>query len=103
MDKNNKFTIIGCGHSESLLHHNNNALVSNSNGLLLIDCGHTAKHALHDLGLTIGDVDEIFITHVHGDHVFGLERFAYETRFKYQKKSNFIITLISIRNCGSKH
>lgn len=86
MDKNNRFTIIGCGHSESLLHYNNNALVSNSDGTLLIDCGHTAKHALHDLALTIGDIDEIFITHVHGDHVFGLERFAYETRFKYQKR-----------------
>jgi len=82
----NEFLILGCGHSESLEHYNNNAAVINDQGVLLIDCGHTIKHALRAQDMSIESVDAIFITHVHGDHVFGLERVAFEARYKYQKR-----------------
>lgn len=91
MSTNKKyFQVLGCGHSESIIHYNNNALVSSEQGKMLIDCGHTIKHALHEQGLTFKDIDAIFITHVHGDHVFGLERAAYETKFTYNKKIKLI-------------
>jgi len=86
----NKFKVLGCGHSESLEHYNNNALVVSQNGKMLIDCGYTIKHALSDQGMTIDDIDAIYISHVHGDHVFGLERFAYETKYKYNKKIKLV-------------
>lgn len=86
-----KFIILGCGHSESLEHFNNNAMIISSAGNMLIDCGYTIKHALHAQKMSIGDVDSIFITHVHGDHVFGLERVAYESKFKYNKRVELII------------
>lgn len=82
--------ILGCGHSESLHLFNNNAVVVSPEGRLLIDCGYTIKHALAAQCLTVEDIDAIYISHVHGDHVFGLERFAYETKFKYQKKVKLI-------------
>jgi len=82
--------ILGCGHSESLTHFNNNAAILSPKGNMLIDCGHTIKHALHKQNMSIADVDAIFITHVHGDHVFGLERIAYEAKFTHNKR----ITLI---------
>lgn len=84
------FQIIGCGHSESLDHFNNNALVKSPYGVMLIDCGHTAKHALDNLGMDFSNIDAIFITHVHGDHVFGLERAAYELKFLHKKKIKLI-------------
>lgn len=77
------FIIIGCGHSESFDHFNNNALLRTPRGNLLIDAGYTIKPALHAQGLTIKDINAVFITHVHGDHVFGLERLAYESLFRY--------------------
>ncbi|GAA0858956.1 MBL fold metallo-hydrolase [Aliiglaciecola litoralis] len=80
------FTVLGCGHSESLEHFNNNAMIRSTNHTMLIDCGHTIKHALAAQKLTFADIDSVFITHVHGDHVFGLERLAYESKFKYNKK-----------------
>jgi len=86
-----KLMILGCGHSESLEHFNNNAIILTPNGNLLIDCGHTIKHALAQQSMSIEDVDSIFITHNHGDHTYGLERIAYETKFKYKKKVNLII------------
>lgn len=82
--------IVGCGHSESIRHFNNNAMLRTSEGNLLLDCGYTIKRALDAQSLTIADVDAVYISHVHGDHVFGLERLAYETRYKYQKKIDLI-------------
>ena len=77
-----EFTIIGCGNSESIERFNNNALLTNAAGHLLIDCGYTAKLALDQQGLGFADITAVYITHVHGDHVFGLERLAFESRFK---------------------
>lgn len=73
--------IVGCGHSESLLHFNTNAAIRENGRLFLIDAGWTIKPALSALGHGFADIDGIFITHVHGDHVFGLERIGYESRF----------------------
>lgn len=86
MSSSKYFQIVGCGHSESLEHFNNNALVRSDKGIMLIDCGHTIKHALSKIDLDFSNVNAIFITHVHGDHVFGLERAAYELRFLHNKK-----------------
>ncbi len=82
MQSPSQFKIIGCGNSESIKHFNNNALLCSADGNLLIDCGHTAKLALHEQGYSWSDIDAVYITHVHGDHVFGLERLAFESRFK---------------------
>jgi ribonuclease BN (tRNA processing enzyme) len=43
----------------------------------LIDCGRQAPDQLHHVGLTWQRVDGQIITHVHGDHTFGLEDFAF--------------------------
>lgn len=43
----------------------------------LIDCGRQAPDQLWEAGLTWHDLAGQIITHVHGDHVFGLEDFAF--------------------------
>jgi phosphoribosyl 1,2-cyclic phosphodiesterase len=85
------FRILGCGHSESKDHFNNNALIQTSKHNVLIDCGHTIKHALFTQNMSFLDIDSVFITHVTGDHVFGLERLAYESKFKYNKRVTLYI------------
>ena len=77
-------TMLGVGHSESIRHWNTNAMVTAGRRRLLVDAGYTIKFALHDLGLTFADVHAIFLTHVHADHCFGLERMAYECRFQHR-------------------
>jgi len=42
----------------------------------LIDCGRQAPDQLWAKGLTWWDIDGQLVTHVHGDHVYGLEDFA---------------------------
>lgn len=78
--------ILGCGHSESLTHFNTNAAIRERGRLFLIDAGWTIKPALAAQGHGFADVDGIFITHVHGDHVFGLERIGYESRFGLNRR-----------------
>jgi len=43
----------------------------------LIDCGRQAPEQLTSAGLGWHDIAGQLVTHVHGDHVFGLEEFAF--------------------------
>lgn len=47
----------------------------------LLDCGRQAPDQLHDAGVSWHEIDGQIITHVHGDHVFGLEDFAFSRFF----------------------
>ena len=48
----------------------------------LIDCGRQAPDQLHHAGIAWHDIDGQIITHVHGDHVYGLEDFAFIRYFE---------------------
>ncbi|HNR27793.1 MAG TPA: ribonuclease Z [Bacteroidales bacterium] len=38
----------------------------------LLDCGEGTQLRLGQLGISLGAIDHVFITHLHADHVFGL-------------------------------
>ncbi len=48
----------------------------------LIDCGRQAPDQLHAAGIAWHDISGQLVTHVHGDHTYGLEDFAF-SRFFY--------------------
>lgn len=78
--------MLGTGGAFAKRFYNNNALLSTENFTLLIDCGITAPLSLHQLGKTPDQIDAILITHIHGDHVGGLEEFAFRMKFQYGRK-----------------
>ncbi|WP_274361610.1 MBL fold metallo-hydrolase [Paenibacillus thermotolerans] len=79
-------TMIGTGSAFAKRYFNNNALVKVDGYQLLLDCGVTAPYALHRLDVGFTDIDALLVTHIHGDHVGGLEEFAFQMMFKYRKK-----------------
>ncbi|AOV16134.1 hypothetical protein BJI67_02790 [Acidihalobacter aeolianus] len=78
-----RLRFLGTGDSEAIDFWNTNLLLEAGERRLLIDCGYTIKYALRDAGLAIPDIEAILITHTHADHVYGLERFGVETRYRY--------------------
>lgn len=74
-------TFIGCGDSFADKLGNNSALLEWNNTNLLIDIPDSNYGRLKNIGLDYSDIDHIFITHLHADHINGLERFAYYRQF----------------------
>lgn len=48
---------------------------------LLIDCGSDARFSVPSLGVGVSDIGGVYITHLHADHVGGLEWLAFSTYF----------------------
>lgn len=59
----------------------NMLLVSNQGNKLLIDCGSDVRFSLHAAGLSYLDLTDIYISHLHADHVGGLEYIGFSTKF----------------------
>jgi hypothetical protein len=48
---------------------------------LLIDAGADVRHALKGIGLTANDIDGVYISHPHNDHIGGMEYIGLVTLF----------------------
>ncbi|UHA74086.1 MBL fold metallo-hydrolase [Paenibacillus sp. 481] len=83
--------MLGTGSAFAKSYYNNNALLHTDSTTLLIDCGITAPMALHHIGKTFNEIDGFLISHIHADHVGGLEEAAFQFRFRYKRKPNLYI------------
>lgn len=71
----NKFeiNILGCGAATPTLQHNPSSQVLNiREKLFMIDCGEGTQLQFRKQRLRFGRLNQIFISHLHGDHCFGL-------------------------------
>ena len=76
----------GVGSAFSKRHYQTNLLIIKGEDHLLIDCGSRAPQALHELGVSITDIEHFFITHSHADHIGGLEEAMLMGRYVVRKK-----------------
>lgn len=66
-------TVLGTASAMPVTDKNQSAHVLEVRGrLFLIDCGEGTQQRLRSAGLSFIKIDSIFISHIHGDHVFGL-------------------------------
>lgn len=79
-----KLVFLGTGSSLSPTKDNYHANMIVDNGAgkrLLIDCGSDARFSLFEQGYSYKDVNAVYISHLHADHVGGLEWLAFSTYF----------------------
>jgi len=62
-------------------YQSNILLTSRAGRRLLIDCGTDIRFSLAAAGLSYRDVDDVYISHLHADHVGGLEFMGFTTKF----------------------
>lgn len=87
-------------------------LLDERNEVWLFDCGEATQHQILEISLKPRKITKIFITHMHGDHIFGLPGFLSSRSFQSSDEQtdldiygpigikNYVMT--SLRLSGSK-
>lgn len=57
-------------------------MLDERNEIWLFDCGEATQHTILETAIRPGKVNKIFITHLHGDHIFGLPGFLSSRAFQ---------------------
>lgn len=78
---------IGTGSGLNSALGNTSFMMKEDKRALLVDCGFTVTPELVKTN-KIKDVTDILITHVHSDHVGGLETFAFSNHYAYKKRGD---------------
>lgn len=71
----NRFSvkILGCGSATpTLLHHPTSQILNIREKLFMIDCGEGTQLQMRKYGVNFSRLTRIFVSHLHGDHCFGL-------------------------------
>jgi ribonuclease BN (tRNA processing enzyme) len=79
-----KIRVIGCGNAFSMINFNQSFILEEGGKKLLIDCGSRIPLALINSGIKLADIDAIYISHAHSDHIGGLEEAAF-TRYDWAR------------------
>lgn len=87
-----KITVIGCGNAFSDINYNQSFILEEQfdafgvvdehqpfygKRRLLVDCGLEIPHALFAAKIKVQDINDIYVSHLHADHIGGLEKFAF--------------------------
>lgn len=65
--------ILGCGSAlPTLRHHPTSQIVLRGDKLFMVDCGEGSQLQMRHQRLSFSKLHHIFISHLHGDHCFGL-------------------------------
>jgi hydroxyacylglutathione hydrolase len=81
----------GTGAAWATYYGNASAVVEAGGQRLLIDCGHTVPGRLRQMGLSLSDMDAVFISHLHGDHLYGLEEWGFRNFLQWDLKPRLLI------------
>ncbi|KAI0650421.1 Metallo-hydrolase/oxidoreductase [Trametes meyenii] len=66
-------TILGSASAQPSSTRNHSSLALRLDGdVWLFDCGEATQHQIQKSAVKMGKIQKIFITHTHGDHIFGL-------------------------------
>jgi ribonuclease Z len=68
-----RIAFLGTGYARpGVLHDNTSMLIRGDTNCILVDCGGSPLAKVLRLGVTIDEIDYLFLTHRHLDHIYGL-------------------------------
>jgi len=76
-----KIEFIGTGAAFCVKNFNSNAIITQYNKRLLVDAGMDLRFSLHESNYSYNDIDAVYVTHFHSDHIGGLEYLAFKSYF----------------------
>ncbi len=83
---------LGVGGAFAKTLNNTNFLICPKEGEpFLLDCGFTASRALAAQGVALPDVSRILLSHLHADHIAGLEEFGFGGYFSWEEKAQLFV------------
>jgi hydroxyacylglutathione hydrolase len=83
--------MTGTGSAFARRYLNNNALIQCNDYHLMIDMGTTCPLGLYQMNYSLDRLNGILITHLHSDHIGGLEEIAFRFKYLYQKKLTLFV------------
>ncbi|AEJ62018.1 hypothetical protein Spith_1759 [Spirochaeta thermophila DSM 6578] len=82
---------LGTGTAFSKRLYQNNILLVKNEQHLLVDCGTRGTQALHELGLSVGEIQHYLFTHSHADHIGGAEEIMLVNRYMKRRRPHLYI------------
>ncbi len=78
---------VGVGEAFAKTLYQTNFLVRPAEGdPFLVDCGHTASRALRAVGVSLREVARVVVSHLHADHIGGLEELGFLGYFVWEER-----------------
>jgi ribonuclease BN (tRNA processing enzyme) len=93
-DNENRFQVLmlGVGDFFSRLYYSTCFVVLYDKRMLLVECPDPLRRMVYDaskksgIPLDLGDLDDVLVTHIHGDHSNGLEGLGFFKRFIHESR-----------------
>jgi hypothetical protein len=77
---------VGTGDAFSRRYGQTNALVEAGPIRLMIDFGSLAPMRLEEMGRSLAEITHVVVSHIHADHIGGLEELAFLSHFVHNRK-----------------
>lgn len=68
-----KLVFLGSGSAFTMQNRQSNMIIELNGRKLLIDVGSDIRFSLKLMGYNFKDIDEVYLSHLHADHIGGLE------------------------------
>jgi len=86
-----KIRFVGCGSAFNKQDGQSNALIALGERNLLIDCGSYFWQFAEEAGIQPSNIHHLYVSHLHADHVGGIEELAFMTYFNPNLKKPYLI------------
>ena len=94
-----KLTILGCSSAvPDLDKHPSSQLLNSNENLFLIDCGEGTQIRLRERNINFQRISHVLISHLHGDHFYGLIGLINSMHLLGRKKELHIFSHFELKN-----